>query len=143
MIINEGKCEVVHFSRKTPIIQSYILNGTTLKQSNLTKDLGVYLDNRLSFNFHAAETIKSANRMLSFVIRSCKNFKKVTTFKILYYALVCCDFCKFNVTAKIYGAVLMFSKKAWAWRDYYASWRLVLDSEFGCNIIEIKFIKNN
>ena len=88
MIINEGKCEVVHFSRKTPIIQSYILNGTTLKQSNLTKDLGVYLDNRLSFNFHAAETIKSANRMLSFVIRSCKNFKKVTTYKMLYYALV-------------------------------------------------------
>jgi len=52
------------------------------------KDLGVILDNKLSFLHHMETIINKANSMLGFLLRSCKSFRNVDTLKAIYFALV-------------------------------------------------------
>ena len=106
MKLNTNKCSVMHFSRCSPKLHSYVLNGSTLTKSNLTKDLGVYLDNKLSFKQHIEMTINSAQKILGFLIRLSKNLKKIKTIETIYHALVrskleyaCCIWNPVSVTS--------------------------------------------
>ena len=58
-----------------------------LQNVNCTKDLGVIIDNKLTFNEHISEKIKKANCMLALIKR---NFKYLDekTFILLYKSLV-------------------------------------------------------
>ena len=88
MKINENKCEVVSFSNGNPLRKSYLFNGCTLLESKVTKDLGVFIDSKLNFQYHIQETMRSSQRILSFLFRIFYYFKEEKTFILLFNALV-------------------------------------------------------
>lgn len=88
MVLHSGKCEIMRFSRGNKIKYNYILNGSSLKSSVQVKDLGVTFRDNLSFNDHIANMVAQASRKLGFIIRICYHFRNVSTFKLLYFALV-------------------------------------------------------
>ena len=51
------------------------------------KDIGVVIDNKLSFNQHISEKIKKANSIIG-ILRRTMEYMDCTTFKLLYTALV-------------------------------------------------------
>ncbi len=90
--VNLDKCVVINIKRKVDNIQqSYTLsNSTEIKKLNCvnnTKDLGVIMDETLSFKDHISEKIKKAYSMLGIIKR---NFKKMdeNTFIKLYKTMV-------------------------------------------------------
>ena len=69
--LNPAKCHVISFSlRKSPILATYTLDGTTLQRRSEVRDLGVILDSKLTFAAHVDQTVAKANRMLGLIIRS-------------------------------------------------------------------------
>ena len=89
MSLNVNKCCFMRFSRKRSLYPvEYLINKSTLKNVDLVKDLGVYLDPKLSFSHHFDHIISKANRMLGFVKRSCRDFSSIPAFKSLYISLV-------------------------------------------------------
>ena len=70
------------------------------------KDLGLYFDVGLTFKNNIQQMLSSATKSLSFVIRICHNFSKISTFKLLYNAFV---------RSKLdYGSVV--------WNKQFSSW---------------------
>ena len=69
--LNPAKCHTISFSlRKTPVLATYTLAGTTLQRRTETRDLGVILDTKLTFATHVDLTLAKANRMLGLILRS-------------------------------------------------------------------------
>lgn len=50
-------------------------------------DLGVMLNNPLSYTDHIAFTLSKATRALGFIIRNGSNFRNIKVLEILYFAL--------------------------------------------------------
>lgn len=91
MKLNVTKCEVISFSRKhqdNRCVFAYSLNGTMLKRSTTVKDLGVLLDEKLTFKQHINGIVSKANCMWGFVKRQAKDFNCPYVLKALYCALV-------------------------------------------------------
>lgn len=87
--LNTSKCNVVSFSRKINTIQcNYSIGGSILDRKSTVKDLGVVFDEKLSFVSHIDQMVTTASRTLGFIIRNCKHFSNVATFKLLYYSFV-------------------------------------------------------
>lgn len=87
--INISKCFVVRFTRnKNIFIYEYSINYLPLSTRSESRDLGVILDSKLNFNKHIDHIVTNASSMLGFVIRSCKQFNDLSTFKILYFSYV-------------------------------------------------------
>lgn len=87
--VNIGKCQIISFSRKPrPIMYNYNFNNTNIQRAELVRDLGVYLDAKLTMIDHIDNVTGRAFRNLGFVIRSCKPFKNSSTIKSLYFAYV-------------------------------------------------------
>lgn len=61
---------------------------TILERVTHFKDLGVHFDPELTFNHHLNETVKSAYKMLGFIIRNSATFSNINTIRSLYYAYV-------------------------------------------------------
>ena len=71
MKLNPAKCKVITFTlRKSPFISSYILDCHRLERCERIRDLGVILDDKLTFGHHVDEVVRKANRMLGLLIRS-------------------------------------------------------------------------
>lgn len=66
----------------------YSINDVPLVKVSVVKDLGVLLDNKLSFSHHFESIIGRANRMLGFVKRSCRDFTNINVLKLLYVSFV-------------------------------------------------------
>jgi hypothetical protein len=89
MHINSSKCNLMIFSRRTVKTNfHYLINGTTLPSVTNIKDLGVVLDDKLSFVPHITSIIGKSLRMLGFIKRNTSDFVTVRSFKILYCSLV-------------------------------------------------------
>lgn len=88
MTLHSGKCEVMQFGRGRKFTHNYILNGVTLKISESVKDLGIYFSDNLSFKHHITNAVSAANKTLGFIIRMCHHFRNISTFKLLFSALV-------------------------------------------------------
>ena len=71
---NTSKCSVMHFGHNNTkaVYQMKDNNGELkdLKESEMEKDLGLYVDNKLSFHHHVDETVKKANRTLGLIKRT-------------------------------------------------------------------------
>ncbi|XP_037038297.1 uncharacterized protein LOC119075847 [Bradysia coprophila] len=77
------------FTRKRSKIEfNYSINDTVVTRLKLVKDLGVLMDEKLTFGKHVEYVIAKSYSMLGFVIRTCKEFKNVKTLKSLYFAHV-------------------------------------------------------
>ena len=114
------KCQVITFSRKLkPIIFDYKLSGRSLERVHRIKDLGVTLDDRLTFRFHRDEVISKANRQLGFIMKIAKGFQDPHCLRSLYCALV--------------RSILEFAVVVWC--PYQSTWINRLES------IQRKFVR--
>ena len=63
---NAEKCCVIHMGPNNDNA-NYKLGQTTLNSTSAEKDLGVYVDNELTFEYHIQETVKRANKMVGMI----------------------------------------------------------------------------
>ncbi|KAG5872770.1 hypothetical protein JTB14_005802 [Gonioctena quinquepunctata] len=67
---NLKKCSVMRITKlREPIIFDYMMQEEGLQSIREMRDLGITYDDRLSFSNHVKNIIKSANRMLGFIVR--------------------------------------------------------------------------
>lgn len=86
--INGSKCNKITFHRKRkPLLNSYYINMEIVKELSEVTDLGIVLDQRLTFNRHIDICISKCNKMLGFIKRNSKDFS-INTRRLLYCALV-------------------------------------------------------
>lgn len=89
MELNVDKCFFLKFTRKNRSIASeYFIDGKALQEVDKIKDLGIIVDRKLTFLPHIDDIVKRSSRMLGFIIRNSKIFKRSQTRITLYNALV-------------------------------------------------------
>jgi Reverse transcriptase (RNA-dependent DNA polymerase) len=87
--LNADKCKSVSFGRGSkPVVFQYSIGGTDLERVNRIKDLGVIIDDRMTFVSHIEAVVAKSARMLGFVKRISKEFSDPYTYKTLYVSLV-------------------------------------------------------
>jgi hypothetical protein len=87
--LNIEKCCSITFSRKrSRVMHQYSLNGRPILKVDEIKDLGVYLDSGLLFNFHINYIKSKAYKMLGFIMRIGGDFRKYSTLRLLYNSFV-------------------------------------------------------
>lgn len=91
MCLNTKKCFHMKFTRKTHsniIPSEYFINSERIDEVDTIRDLGVLFDEKLTFVPHIDNVINKASKMLGFILRACKSFKKNTTKIMLFNSLV-------------------------------------------------------
>ena len=87
---NISKCKVMHLGNENHNF-SYNMGSspplTQLESTLVEKDLGVYMDNELSFDHHINECVKQANKTLGLIRRTYQHLD-CDTLRTLYTALV-------------------------------------------------------
>lgn len=83
------KCKAMRIGKSTVDLYDYSLskNGTIMDRAESEKDVGVIIDNKLSFDQHISEKVNKANSVMG-VIRGSFTCMDRTTFKLLYTSLV-------------------------------------------------------
>ncbi|KAI8480560.1 hypothetical protein Bbelb_416830 [Branchiostoma belcheri] len=77
LLFNVTKCKVLHLGR-TNQKNSYSLGGQTIEETVEEKDLGVTIDNQLSFHSHTAKAANKGNQVLGLIKRTFYNLDKDT-----------------------------------------------------------------
>lgn len=89
LIISVEKCQVITFHRKMhPIVFHYEIDGIILNRVDHVTDLGVQLDEKMSFELHRSAIISKATRQLGFISKVAKDFSDPHCWKSLYCSLV-------------------------------------------------------
>ena len=86
LYFNAGKCSVMHFGKTNPR-KDYCLKDENIKVSKSEKDLGVTIDDSLSFKEHVTKAIGKASQALG-VIRRTFNYLNVDLFRDLYLTFI-------------------------------------------------------
>ena len=69
--LNPDKCKVLTLTlRRNPVIGAYAIRGVVLERVHVMRDLGVLLDQRLTFGEHVEHTVRKANRALGLLMRT-------------------------------------------------------------------------
>lgn len=89
LYLNLDKCSVlsIHRGRAGPV-PFYYLGDHLIATTNEQRDLGVIIDDRLSFKSHIDMIISKANSALGFVKRFCYDIDDQSTLKAVYSAFV-------------------------------------------------------
>ena len=89
MVLCVAKCCVISFRRtRTAVAFDYNVAGTPLQRVDYIKDLGVVLDERLTYFRHFSNVIDKANRQVGFIFKISSEFRDPLCFKALYCSLV-------------------------------------------------------
>lgn len=96
--LNIQKCHVMSFTRRhqsTFQYFNYNINNVTLNRNTETRDLGILFDSKLSFDNHISNMVSKAYQTLGFICRSLNKFKRIETYKLLYFTYVrsCLEYC--------------------------------------------------
>ena len=83
---NSDMCKHMHIG-KSDFRYRYTLNGIPLKYTEVEKDIGVHIDDQLSFDVHIATKCKKANSMFALIRRTFK-FLNENIFMCLYKSMV-------------------------------------------------------
>jgi len=83
---NAGKCKVLHLGRNNTKA-TYTLGSQELQETEEEKDLGVIVDNKLTFHSNAATATRKANQMLGIVRITFHNLDLLTVL-LLYTAMI-------------------------------------------------------
>nr|CAH7747916.1 unnamed protein product [Callosobruchus chinensis] len=87
--LNTSKCKVMSVTRKqSTVLYDYKIENDILARVQEAKDLGITFTSDLSFYKHIDQMVRSATRMLGFIIRNCKSFTNIDALKTLFYTLV-------------------------------------------------------
>lgn len=85
---NPDKCCSITFGRDSLDKFIYKLNDTELRQVEVIKDLGVYIDSKLKFQFHIDYIASKAMRQVNFIKRFSRKFNRTETFRTLYFSFI-------------------------------------------------------
>ncbi len=89
MKLNISKCNIIRFQRKQcPIIYEYKIDNTIINSVSVIKDLGVLLDEQMSFNSHIDYITSKSLRILGFIKRITVGFGNTYAIRLLYFSLV-------------------------------------------------------
>lgn len=92
--LNPTKCKSFRMTlKKLPIQSIYFVGNTALEHVDTIRDLGVILDQKLTFGAHIDNTVKKANRALGLLIRSFQKSKargyfNPSSIRVSYFAHV-------------------------------------------------------
>ena len=86
---NEKKCKSQRITRKImPITNNYKLNTLNIQQTDSERDIGVWVENSLTWNKHVNEHSTKANKLLGYIRRSSLYIHNTAVRRMLYLALV-------------------------------------------------------
>lgn len=89
LVISIEKCQIITFHRMiNPILFDYHINGCTLSRVTRVTDLGILLDQKMTFDSQCSAIISKATRQLGFISKIAKDFSDPHCLKSLYCALV-------------------------------------------------------
>lgn len=89
MQLNPKKCYHVKYARKINCIDTeYFIDQELVQDVEIIRDLGVLFDKKVTFVPHIEHIIKKSSKILGFLLRNTKGFRKSSTKKMLYYSLV-------------------------------------------------------
>ena len=89
MDLNVKKCHSIAFKRgRMSYDFQYIINGAPLQSVSQVRDLGVVLDQTLSYDIHLSNVVSKALQMLGFIKRSTGDFQDIAYIKLFYCVLV-------------------------------------------------------
>jgi ribonuclease P/MRP protein subunit RPP40 len=83
---NESKCKVMHIGKNNEKFK-YQMNNSILSETELEKDLGIFISNDLEWSQHVNTAVGKANRQLGLIKSSFQNLNEFTI-KLLYKSLV-------------------------------------------------------
>uniref|UniRef100_A0A182JH33 Reverse transcriptase domain-containing protein n=1 Tax=Anopheles atroparvus TaxID=41427 RepID=A0A182JH33_ANOAO len=87
LVLCVAKCCVISFGRsRDKLLHSYCLSGLPLPRVTVVKNLGVWLDDRLSFGAHLDSVVEGACRMLGLISRMTSEIRDPLCLRALY----CC-----------------------------------------------------
>ena len=91
MSFNTDKCKVMHMGKKNPFKEYTMVDkygeSEVLECTDVEKDLGVHIDDKLSFNEHITKQVNKANRALGALKHTIKYMDK-DSFTCLYKSLI-------------------------------------------------------
>lgn len=89
MNLNVGKCNVISFTKKkSRLLHDYYIENEILNRKAVIRDLGVLFDDQLSFRPHYDHLLQRSRKLLGFIIRTTKAFKKPTSILSLFNSLI-------------------------------------------------------
>lgn len=89
LFLNSDKCSVITFTRKQkPVLHNYKLGDNYLTRTQNIRDLGVIIDSKLTFNSHIDKIVNKSFKLLGFILRVAKPFRRPLTYKLLYNSYV-------------------------------------------------------
>lgn len=89
MVLNLGKCAVISITHSpNKICFVYGLANVVLERVSSIKDLGVIIDEKLSFKQHVEMITRKSYKMLGFIFRCGKYFRDQSSMLLLFNALV-------------------------------------------------------
>lgn len=75
--LNPAKCKVLTLTlRRSPVVATYMIGGVVLERVQVMRDLGIMLDQKLTFGEHVDYTVRKANRALGLLMRTLQNGKR-------------------------------------------------------------------
>ena len=105
--LNPAKCKVLTLSlRRFPVICSYSLEGATLERVSEMRDLGVMLDEKLTFSSQIDQLVRKANRALGLLIRSFQTGKHGRSFYRCDRKAIVGTYCANVRSILVYGSVI-------------------------------------
>jgi len=89
MVLNVDKCAVMSTTHShDKILFNYTIENELLKRVSTKKDLGIIMDDKLSFNEHVEDITRKSYRTLGFIFRCGKYFSLQSSLRVLYLTLV-------------------------------------------------------
>jgi hypothetical protein len=86
---NVLKCKILSVTKcKSPTIFDYTINGKSLERVHTFRDLGILIEENLSWNSHINNIISTANRVMGLIKRTVGNRAPVNVKLQLYISLV-------------------------------------------------------
>lgn len=87
--LNIEKCKSISFWKTTHLIENdYVVEGTVLERVSSISDLGIIIDNKMTFQPHYDYIINKSLKLLGFVNRCSQGFSDIRCLNFLYNALV-------------------------------------------------------
>ena len=74
--------------KRKPIVYNYSLSGSNLNRVAVHKDLGIFIDSKLTFVDHTNHLIKKGNRMAGLVWRNFRLCRNEQVFRSIYCTLI-------------------------------------------------------
>lgn len=70
LLFNADKCSVIHFGKKNPCYDYKVADNSNLGVTTEEKDLGILIDDKLTFKQHIESTVNKANQILGVIKRN-------------------------------------------------------------------------